>query len=133
MNQKLILLTTEKKRSPLSVNRARGTYPALLQKKLSMGEKELDLIVLHHRFIATYGKKKEYITSTLVDTGIPDGDSAMSRTVSLPAAVAAALILEGKIKLTGVKIPVMPEVYNPVLKELESMGVNFVEKKKSIN
>ena len=108
-------------------------YSALLQKKLKMGEKELDLIILHHRFIATYGKKKEYITSTLVDTGIPNGDSAMSRTVSLPAAIAAALILDGKINLTGVKIPVMPEVYNPVLKVLETMGVKFVEKKKPIN
>jgi saccharopine dehydrogenase (NADP+, L-glutamate forming) len=114
-------------------NNVMDMYSALLQKKLSMGEKELDLIILHHRFIATYGKKKEYITSTLVDTGIPNGDSAMSRTVSLPAAIAAALILEGKIKLKGVKIPVMPEVYNPVLAELETMGVKFVEKKKAIN
>lgn len=114
-------------------NNVMDMYSALLQKKLSMGEKELDLIILHHRFIAAYGNKKEYITSTLVDTGIPNGDSAMSRTVSLPAAIAAALILESKIKLSGVKIPVMPELYNPVLSELETMGVKFVEKKKSIN
>jgi len=113
-------------------NNVMDMYSALLQKKLKMGEKELDLIILHHRFVAIYANKKEYITSTLVDTGIPNGDSAMSRTVSLPAAIAAALILDGKINLTGVKIPVMPEVYNPVLAELETMGVKFVEKKETV-
>ena len=56
----------------------------------------------------------------------------MSRTVSLPAAIAAAMILDGEIKITGVHIPVMPEVYNPVLKELETMGVKFVEKTKPL-
>ena len=113
-------------------NNVMDMYSALLQKKLAMGEKELDLIILHHRFEASYGNKKEYITSTLVDSGIPDGDSAMSRTVSLPAAIAAALILEGKIKVTGVKIPVMPELYNPVLAELETMGLKFIEKTKPV-
>ncbi len=114
-------------------NNVMDMFSSLLQKKLAMGENELDLIVLHHRFVASYGNKKEYITSTLVDTGIPDGDSAMSRTVSLPAAIAAAMILNGEINITGVHIPVMPEVYNPVLKELETMGVQFIEKKKQIN
>jgi hypothetical protein len=38
------------------------------------------------------------------------------------------MILEGKIKLSGVHIPVQSEIYNPVLGELESMGVKFLEK-----
>jgi saccharopine dehydrogenase-like NADP-dependent oxidoreductase len=116
-----------------SENNIMDMFSELLQKKLKMGEDELDLIILYHMFEAQYSNKKELITSTLVDSGIPDGDSAMSRTVSLPAAIAAALILEGKISLTGVKIPVMPEVYNPVLAELETMGVKFIEKKKPLN
>jgi hypothetical protein len=47
----------------------------------------------------------------------------MARTVSLPAAIATRLILEDKINLTGVLAPVMPEVYNPVLDELETMEI----------
>ncbi len=103
-------------------------FCTLLQEKLVMGENELDLIILYHRFIAEFSGKEELITSTLIDTGIPDGDSAMSRTVSLPAAIATALILENKIKMTGVQIPVQPEIYNPVLDELARLNIECVEK-----
>ena len=52
----------------------------------------------------------------------------MSRTVGYPVGIAAKLITEGKIKLTGVQIPVVPEIYQPILTELESMGICFVER-----
>ncbi len=113
-------------------NNVMDMFGALLLDKLVMAEDDLDLIVLYHRFIATYPDKQELITSTLVDTGIPAGDSAMSRTVSLPAAIAAAMILKGEINITGVHIPVMPEVYEPVLKELAGIGVKFVERTKPV-
>ena len=100
----------------------------ILLSKLSMEEDDLDLIILYHRFINEYKNKKELITSILIDTGIPNGDSAMSRTVSLPAAIAAAMLLENKIKIRGVHIPVQSEIYNPVLQELSHLGINFKEK-----
>jgi hypothetical protein len=52
----------------------------------------------------------------------------MSRTVSLPVAIAVRLVLEGKIKLTGLQIPIVPELYNPILNELDQLGIKFVEK-----
>ena len=103
-------------------------FSALLQKKLFMRENELDLIILYHRFIAEFDGKEELITSTLIDNGIPNGDSAMSRTVSLPAAIATSLILDGKINMTGVHIPVQPEIYNPVLDELSRLNIECMEK-----
>ncbi len=109
-------------------NNVMDMFCHLLLEKLSMDEGDLDLIVLYHNFIAEYSDRCEVITSTLVDTGIPSGDSAMSRTVSLPAAIATALILDKKINLTGVHIPVVPEIYEPVLEELEKMNIKFVEK-----
>jgi len=109
-------------------NTVMDVFSELLQQKLAMEADDLDLIVLYHRFIAQYPNKNELITSTLVDTGIPKGDSAMSRTVSLPAAIAAAMLINEKIKIRGVHIPVQPEIYNPVLEELEQMGVNFTGK-----
>jgi len=109
-------------------NTVMDVFSELLQQKLAMEADDLDLIVLYHRFIAQYPNKNELITSTLVDTRIPKGDSAMSRTVSLPAAIAAAMLINEKIKIRGVHIPVQPEIYNPVLEELEQMGVNFTEK-----
>ncbi|MDH7517722.1 MAG: saccharopine dehydrogenase C-terminal domain-containing protein [Candidatus Thermoplasmatota archaeon] len=100
----------------------------LTLKKLAMGENDVDMIVMHHEFVAEYKSKKEYITSTLVDYGIPDGDTSVARTVALPAAIAVKMIINGKIKMTGVRIPVIPELYNPILDELETMGIKFDEK-----
>jgi saccharopine dehydrogenase-like NADP-dependent oxidoreductase len=99
-----------------------------LQEKCPYEAGERDMIVLHHEFEAAYeGEAREHITSTLVDYGVPGGDSAMARTVSLPAAIAARLILEGRINLAGVQIPVLPEVYDPVLDELETLGIKCEE------
>jgi saccharopine dehydrogenase-like NADP-dependent oxidoreductase len=100
-----------------------------LLEKLQYREGERDMIVLHHEFRAEYPKgRKERITSTLIDFGIPRGDSAMSRTVSLPAAIAARLMLEGRIKETGVHIPVNPLIYEPVLDELARVNITCKEK-----
>ncbi|MCB0289484.1 MAG: saccharopine dehydrogenase NADP-binding domain-containing protein [Calditrichaeota bacterium] len=109
-------------------NNVMDMFCALLQEKLAMAESDLDLIVLHHRFEAAYAGRKERITSTLVDTGRPGGDTAMSRTVSLPAAIAANLILRNEIDLTGVHIPIQAEIYEAVLTELEKTGLKFIEK-----
>ena len=115
---------------PLETCSVFDMFAHILQEKLVYHEGEVDLLVQHHEFIAEYpGNKKEKITSTMVDTGIPNGDSSMARTVSLPAAIATKLIANGTINLTGVHIPVIPEIYNPVLSELESMNIKLVERK----
>ncbi len=88
---------------------------------------ERDMIVLYDVFYAKYPDRTERTTSTLVDYGIPHGDSSMSRTVSLPAAIAVKLILTGELKTTGVLVPNIPEIYNPVLDELETLGIKCVE------
>ncbi len=104
----------------------------LTLEKMSLDKKERDMIVMHHEFVAEYPSKKEYITSTLLDYGILNGDSAVARTVALPAAIAVKMILEGKIEITGTHIPVIPEIYNPILDELEEMDITFKEEAKGI-
>ena len=96
--------------------------------KMSLDKSERDMIVMHHEFIAEYSSKKEYITSTLVDYGTPYGDSAISRTVALPAAIAVKMIIMEQIDLSGVHIPVIQDFYNPILNELREMDIKFVEK-----
>jgi DNA-binding PadR family transcriptional regulator len=48
--------------------------------------------------------------------------------VGLPAAIGASLILQEKIKATGVHIPVSPSIYEPTLRELEKQGIICKEK-----
>ena len=100
-----------------------------LSSKMAYKDGERDMIVLLHRFICE-GKdgKKQNVTSTMIDYGIPHGDSAMARTVSLPPAIGVKIICEDKISLTGVQIPVAKEIYEPILKELEELDIVCVEK-----
>ncbi|MFZ1730505.1 MAG: saccharopine dehydrogenase C-terminal domain-containing protein [Bacteroidota bacterium] len=117
------------KKLPLKEGSVFDMFAYILENTLVYGEGEVDLLVQHHEFIAEYpdGTKRKF-TSTMVDTGIPDGDSSMARTVSLPAAIATKLILKGQINLTGVQIPVLPEIYEPVLKELDTMDIRLIER-----
>lgn len=101
--------------------------------KLQYQEGERDMIILQHIFEVVYTEgKKERIMSTLIDFGIPNGDSSMSRTVGLPPAIGTRLILEGKINKTGVHIPVIPEIYVPILAELKEKGIEFKERKETL-
>lgn len=99
----------------------------LFEEKMQYSPGERDMIVMHHEFIAEYKDKKQKITSTLIDYGIPNGDSSMSRTVALPVAIASRLILDRKINLTGVHRPIIPEIYEPILEELASLNIALKE------
>lgn len=96
-------------------------------KRMGYEPHESDMIILHIEVIAEFENgRKEKRLATMVNKGIPYGDSAMSRAVALPAAISARLILEGKIKATGLRMPPnLPELYKPVLKELETFGFTF--------
>ncbi|MCK4311912.1 MAG: saccharopine dehydrogenase, partial [Candidatus Cloacimonetes bacterium] len=65
---------------------------------------------------------------TMIDYGIPNGDTSMARTVSLPAAIGVRMILEGKITVKGVHMPILPDIYNPILQELETLDIKVVER-----
>jgi hypothetical protein len=52
----------------------------------------------------------------------------MAKTVGLPLAISVKMILNGTISTPGVHVPILKEIYNPILNELENYGINFVEK-----
>ncbi len=90
---------------------------------------ERDMVVMQHDFgVILANGRHERQQSQLIAYGDPGGFSATSRTVSWPAAIASRLILDGRLKLTGVQIPTAPEIYAPILEQLESMGIVFRER-----
>lgn len=102
----------------------------LLLEKLYYKEGERDMLILRHKFIGeNKDKSRDMITSTMIDFGIPGGDSSMARTVSLPLAIGVKLMAEGKINLKGVQIPTKKEIYEPVLEELEKLNIKLEEKR----
>jgi saccharopine dehydrogenase (NADP+, L-glutamate forming)/spermidine synthase len=118
---------------PAAKGSALDNLTALMVDRLRYEENERDMIVLQHEFLVrTEAGRTDRIVSTLIDYGLPGGDSSMSRTVGLPAAIGARLVLEGRIALTGVQAPFEPEIYAPILDELEKLGVRFEEKRRTL-
>ena len=100
-----------------------------MMKTLVFAEGERDMLLMRHDLDFDYedGARKERITAIMVDYGIPRGDSSMARTVSLPAAIGVRMLLQGKIPQRGVHIPLEPGIYQPVLAELDKLGISFTE------
>ncbi len=96
--------------------------------RMSLSENDRDVVMMQHIFLASYpGGKREVIKSSMLDFGSPATNTAVARTVALPASIAVRMILEKKITLTGVHRPVLPEIYVPILRELGRMGIEMKE------
>jgi saccharopine dehydrogenase-like NADP-dependent oxidoreductase len=96
--------------------------------KMMIQPDERDMVVMLHTFVAKYKDgKREVLKSRMLDFGTLKTDTSVARTVALPAACSVEMILEGRIKSKGVHIPVIPEIYQPVLNQLEKMNIAMVE------
>lgn len=109
-----------------------ATPAQVLEKILSdhwtLKSDDKDMIVMYHKFGYELDGVQKQIDSKMVCLGEDQMYTAMSKTVGLPVAIAALKILNGAIKTAGVQIPITKEVYQPILKELETYGVQFIEK-----
>ncbi|MBI1879015.1 MAG: saccharopine dehydrogenase NADP-binding domain-containing protein [Chloroflexi bacterium] len=105
----------------------------VMLERMQYAEGERDLIILVHHFDASYPDgKKEKISSTLIAFGEPGGDTAMARTVSLPAAIGVDLILRSEVAATGIQTPVTPMWYEPILAGLKELGIECVERVETV-
>jgi saccharopine dehydrogenase-like NADP-dependent oxidoreductase len=99
----------------------------LLLVKWALQPADKDMVVMQH--LVTYklnGETKE-LKSSLVVLGEDQNRTAMAKTVGLPVGIAAKLILQKKVNLTGVVIPTHAVLYEPMLAELAEHGISFVE------
>jgi len=102
----------------------------ILEKKWSLEPEDKDMIVMWHKLHtleAGESSEREFHSSMVV-IGEPRPKTAMAKTVGLPVAMAAKLVLTGEFKTPGVHMPVIPELYSPILEELETYGISFTEK-----
>jgi len=101
----------------------------ICEKKWTLSAEDKDMIVMQHQFEYVQNGVKNKLNSSCVIFGDDPRLTAMAKTVGLPVAIATKLILNGAIKLTGVRIPTTKDIYIPVLKELEENGISFIEEK----
>jgi saccharopine dehydrogenase (NADP+, L-glutamate forming) len=95
--------------------------------KLAMEPDDKDMIVMLHEIEYTVESSLMKVHSYLRVDGNDNVRTAMAKTVGLPLGIAATLILNGSITLTGLQIPTSKEIYEPVLAELEKHGIRFTE------
>jgi saccharopine dehydrogenase-like NADP-dependent oxidoreductase len=104
----------------------------LLERKWKLQPEDKDMIVMVHLFEYEINGEKKQLQSSLIVKGENSKYTAMAKTVGLPAAIAVKHIMQNKISLRGVQIPIMAALYNPILDELESLGISFAEKEIAI-
>uniref|UniRef100_A0A8D1KHS1 Alpha-aminoadipic semialdehyde synthase, mitochondrial n=1 Tax=Sus scrofa TaxID=9823 RepID=A0A8D1KHS1_PIG len=111
------------------VPRAESLVDALskhLAAKLSYGPGEKDMIVMRDSFgIRHPSGHLENKTIDLVVYGDVNGFSAMAKTVGLPTAMAAKMLLDGEIQAKGLMGPFSKEIYGPILERIKAEGIMY--------
>jgi saccharopine dehydrogenase-like NADP-dependent oxidoreductase len=120
----------ERKAVPSAAATSADILQYLLETKLAMRAHDKDMIVMQHEIKYVVDGPGPHpivreVSSTLIVKGEDALQTAMAKTVGLPLGIAAKLILEGKIRLSGLHIPILPEIYIPVLEELQQQGIRF--------
>lgn len=112
-------------------------FAYLLAHKMRYKPQECDMVVLSHEVITrpkqTEGERQaqqeddvQVHKSSLITYGTPRA-SAMARTVGIPVAIAALRVLDEKVDIRGVARPDDPNVYDPVLRGLQEVGLGMKE------
>lgn len=96
--------------------------------RLALGPRDRDVVVLRHDIgILWPNGNREKRGITLVQYGEFNGTTAMARTVGLPAAIAAKMVLDGEIQEKGMVLPFSPDIYRPILSRLRNEGIQANE------
>jgi len=100
----------------------------ILEQKWTLDPDDKDMLVMWHKFNYDMSGHPKELHAYLVVIGEDTVRTSMAKTVGLPMAIAAKMMLQNKISLKGVVIPTVKEIYEPVLLELQSFGIGFEEK-----
>ncbi|MEN8798356.1 MAG: saccharopine dehydrogenase C-terminal domain-containing protein [Flavobacteriaceae bacterium] len=104
----------------------------LLLDKLKFNHGDTDMLVFYeHIEYRLEGQLYEHL-AYLITKGLDHWHTAISRTVGLPAAIGAKLILNGQINTRGVLFPWTKEVYDPILDELAELGIAYSSQENKI-
>ncbi|MFN4123015.1 MAG: saccharopine dehydrogenase family protein [Flavobacteriales bacterium] len=99
----------------------------LLEPRWKLKADDRDLVVMQHIFDVNLAGKKSRITTDLYVEGASSRKTAMAKTVGLPLAYAVEMIIKNDISSPGLYLPIIPSIYEPILKRLEQNGIVFRE------
>ena len=104
----------------------------ILEEKWQLDPGDKDMILMQHQFVYKLEGELKKRLATMTYIGEDTRNTAMSMTVGLPLAMTARRILEGHYSEPGARLPIDPIIYQPVLEELESYGIRFVEEEMTL-
>ena len=123
----------------VKLNNAKGERKSCLEcfgdilgPPLKHTDQDRDLVVMRHVFWLEDQQKKQWRhTSTFIKSGdshASGGFSIMSLTVGVTCGIASRMVLEGRVPQRGIISPIHPEIYMPILNELEKkFNIRMIE------
>ena len=116
-------------KTPVGLKRATPAQvlQRLLESRWHLGPDDKDMIAMLHKVEYAVEGQRFRLQSSMVTLGEDPVRTAMAKTVGLGTGIGAELVLRGVIPRTGVVIPTVPDVYEPVLAELRKHGISFQE------
>ena len=99
----------------------------ILEKKLALLPSDKDMVVMLHEIEYELNGNIHLVKSSLIAKGNDSVHTAMAKTVGLPLGIAAKFILDGSLTTRGLHIPIVSNIYDSVLKELETYDIQFIE------
>ncbi len=127
MNQLFFLGLEDQSLINKGICSAADILQTILENKLVLRDNDRDMVVMMHEIEYQNTHKKSLIKSVLAVKGDNNRLTAMAKTVGLPLGIAASLILENKMDINGLHIPIIESIYEPVLQELSLNGIAFEE------
>ncbi|HLU87372.1 MAG TPA: saccharopine dehydrogenase C-terminal domain-containing protein, partial [Taishania sp.] len=105
----------------------------ILERKWQLDPEDKDMLVMIHEFEFTHNNEKFKVTSSMVNIGEDQTYTSMANTVGLPVAICSKLILTDSINETGVLLPIKKSIYEPILDELKTFDIQFIEKEEKLS
>ena len=97
----------------------------LLESKLLPEAHDKDCVVMKHQLEYDFREEHFKLTATLSCEGESQQESALAKVIGFTTGAAAKSVLLGNISIKGLHIPIKKEIYDPILNELEDLGIAF--------
>tara|TARA_Y100000746_G_C15446231_1_gene425106 strand:- start:801 stop:1889 length:1089 start_codon:yes stop_codon:yes gene_type:complete len=105
---------------------------SILKDKWTLEKTDVDVIVMVHLFIYKSKNKLKKLMSYLKIEGEDNIYTAMSKTVGLPIVALIEYLISTNFNQSGIHLPFDKKIYEPVLKKLNELNINFTEKEINI-
>ena len=97
----------------------------LMEIRLTPQAHDRDRVVMEHQLGYDFRDEHHEFKATIILEGENQKDSALAKVIGYTCGAAAKSVLSGSIGVKGINIPIIKEIYDPILNELEDLDIAF--------